>query len=74
MLGRFTAILSRLNPVSDGSTTARDVTPDSGTTADGDRDGTVLYECPSCETVFIAVDKQRCEDCAQRVVQLDGTY
>lgn len=44
----------------------------------GDSDGPVadepesnLYECPSCESVFVALDKETCSSCQTPVEQIE---
>jgi hypothetical protein len=75
MLGEFTAMLGRLNPVSNDAsgTTASDTEQASGRHA-GDAGSTHLYECDSCGEVFIAEEKQHCADCEAGVARVDETF
>lgn len=75
MLGKVKTVLRRLNAMSaDGVADARP----GGRTSVGERNGTAeeptaddpasasrtdLYECPSCERVYVATDKHTCSSC-----------
>jgi hypothetical protein len=54
---RFIARLRRAIGVKD-RTDQNDATPEQSDTPKPS-----LYQCPSCETVFVAVDKQTCSTC-----------
>jgi hypothetical protein len=44
---------------------------DSGDDADADEPESNLYECPSCESVFVAVDKETCSSCRTAVERIE---
>lgn len=74
MLGEFTAMLTRLNPVSDGTSATTDDTGQATTRRPGDAGSTHLYECESCGDVFIAAEKQHCADCQTSVARVNETF
>ena len=44
---------------------------DSGADADADEPESNLYECPSCESVFAAIDKETCSSCRTPVERIE---
>ncbi|EMA01934.1 hypothetical protein SAMN05443574_10451 [Haloarcula vallismortis] len=43
---------------------------DSGTDAAGEPESN-LYECPSCDSVFVAIDKETCASCRTPVERIE---
>ena len=43
----------------------------SGDDADADEPESNLYECPSCESVFVAIDKETCSSCRTSVERIE---
>jgi hypothetical protein len=43
----------------------------SGDDADDDEPESNLYECPSCESVFVAIDKETCSSCRTSVERIE---
>jgi rubrerythrin len=41
-----------------------------GTTRSGENSRSRLYQCPSCGTVFVAIDKETCFTCQTSVEQI----
>ncbi|MGB9932203.1 hypothetical protein [Haloarcula amylolytica] len=46
-------------------------TSGSGDDADADEPESNLYECPSCESVFVAIDKETCSSCRTPVERIE---
>lgn len=42
-----------------------------GGSADTDEPESNLYECPSCESVFVAIDKETCSSCRTSVERIE---
>lgn len=74
-MGRILRGLERLyERFTDGTEEgARDAAPDGGTTPTESRRPSELYQCPACETVFVAREKQTCDTCATEVEVLEST-
>jgi hypothetical protein len=73
------AVLSGGNQQSDDGSQSRTVAEKrarAGNTGDDDADvadepESNLYECPSCESVYVAIDKETCSACRTQVEQIE---
>lgn len=73
MFDRLRSTLARLQP--DGDETEPTPTPhETGPVADGtgDDSGPHLFQCGSCETVYIAVNKETCSKCDSAVTRVSS--
>lgn len=82
MLARIRTILDRFrSPSRDGDADALGRERTDGGTAMGEvngrskggREGSSLYECPSCEQVYVAVEKDGCTACDTAVEEVPRT-